>query len=234
MAGTLSAVGVLLFVGVIVVIGVAAYYSWQAKVKRREAMNLFAVKHGLDFSIPDPFGIDRAYDFHLFSMGEGRGCENVLSGVWQGLPVQEADYWYYTESTDSKGHTSRSYSHFSVAVVQLEALVPGVRVERENLLTRLADHMGMSDIEFESEEFNRRFNVKSKDPEFAFKLLDARMMEWLLGPAEGLCLEVGGGHALVYCKRLPPTRVAELFYAAKGFVEHVPRLVWNEYGKAAS
>ena len=225
---------VLFFLLVIAAIAAAGYFSWQAKQKRREAVHVFAMQHGLTYSAADPFGLDRSYDFHLFDMGEGRGCENVLAGEWQGMPVQEADYWYYTESTDSNGHTTRSYQHFSVIVVGLSAVLPNVRVERENALTRLADHMGMSDIEFESEDFNRRFNVKAQDKEFAFKLVDARMIDWLLAAPDKLCVEVSGDHALLYTKRLPAERVAELFDAAKGFVDHVPRLVWNEYGKAAS
>jgi hypothetical protein len=229
----------LIVVAVIGVVAAIAYFSYQAAKKRREALFMFAAKHGLSYSQKDPGRLERTYDFHLFSLGDGRGCENVLSGVWEGLPVQEADYWYYTESTDSEGRTSRSYSRFSVIVVQMAAWLPDVRVERENVFTRMADHMGMTDLEFESEDFNRCFNVKAKDREFAFKLIDARMMQWLLdgkgaGVPDKLCLEVNGGHVLLYCNRLPAERVAELFHAGKAFVDHVPKLVWNEYGKAAS
>lgn len=225
---------VLIFLGALVVVGLLAYFSWQAKQKRRASLAGFAAQHGLTFSVDNPGRLERSYPFHLFSMGDGRGCENVLTGVFQGVPMHEADYWYYDESTDSEGRTSRSYSHFSVVVIDLEAVVPDVRIERENVLTRLADHVGMSDIEFESEDFNRSFNVKAKDKEFAFKLIDARMMQWLLDAGDKLCVEAVGPNVLLYCKRLPPERVSTMFFAAKGFVDHVPKLVWNEYGKAAS
>jgi hypothetical protein len=225
---------VLVFVGIVAVVALIGYLSWQAKQKRREALHTFAARNNLEFSSSDPFRLDRSYDFHLFDMGDGRGCENVMSGEWQGLKITEADYWYYTESTDSEGRRSRSYSHFSVLLIALDAWLPGVRLERENPLTRLADHVGLSDIEFESEDFNRRFNVKAKDKEFAFKLVDARMMQWLLAAPHKVCLEANGGHVLLWCKRLGSAEVGELFMMGKAFVEHVPRLVWNEYGKAAS
>jgi hypothetical protein len=227
-------VPVLLFLLALVVAGVVAYFSWQAKQKRREFLATFALQHGLTFSAMDPGDFEENYGFHLFSMGQGRGCENLLQGQWQGVPMHEADYWYYTTTTDGEGRTTRQYSHFSVVVIDLDAVLPNVSVGRENVMTRLADHLGMEDIEFESDEFNRCFNVKAKDKEFAFKLIDDRMMQWLLDAPDKICVEVVGPNVLLYCKRLPPEQVTKMFFAAKGFVDHVPKLVWSEYGKAAS
>jgi hypothetical protein len=233
-SGILSDVPVLIILVVVAVIGVGVYYSWQAKQKRRQALAAFALQHSLQFSAEDVERLDRQYPFPLFNLGNGRGCENVIAGRWQDVGMREADYWYYTETSNGKGGTSRQYHHFSVIVVDLAAFLPDVSIGRENVLTRLADHLGLEDIEFESEQFNRCFNVKAKDREFCFKLIDDRMMAWLLNAGDKLCVEVSGPNALLYCGRLPVERVTNLFYAAKGFVDHIPRLVWNEYGKAAS
>jgi len=226
-------VGVLVFLVVLVGIAAVGYWQWSNKQKRREALGAFALTHGLSFSAADPGGL-LDIGFHLFGMGQGRGCENVMAGSWQGLPVRQADYWYWTQSTDSKGHTTRSYSHFSVAVADVTAWLPALRLEHENLFTRLADHVGMHDIEFESDDFNRSWNVKADDREFAFKLVDARMMAWLQQAGGAVCFEVYGGNVLVYSKRLRVEGIVTLLEAVKGFVDHVPKLVWNEYGKAAS
>jgi hypothetical protein len=226
----------LLFVAVFAVfVGVAviAVLQWQAKQRRREFLHQWALQHAFEYAADDN-GLPRQYPFALFDRGEGRGCDNVIKGTWDGVPVVAADYWYYTTSTDSEGNTSRDYDHFSVVVASLDAWLPRVRVEHENLFTRLADHVGLRDIDFESEEFNRRFNVKCDDRAFAFKLLDARMIHWLLGPGAEFCVEVNGDHALLWRGQIPPERVPELLSAVKGFVGEVPRLVWNEYGKAAS
>ncbi len=48
------------------------------------------------------------------------------------------------------------------------------------MLTRLAAHLGLHDIEFESDDFNRRFNVTCSDRKFANDLVDSRMNQWLL------------------------------------------------------
>jgi hypothetical protein len=221
---------VLIFVvGLLVILGVVAW-RFYAKTRRREAMAAFALRYGFDFYAQDPFGLVD-WPFRLFTAGDGRGCENVLDGRWQGLPVKAADYWYYTESTDSQGRRGRSYHRFSVAVAELGADMPPVSIQRENVLTRLAEHVGLRDVQFESERFNREFRVRAGDREFAFRLVDARMMQWLLTMGGGFEFEVSGPRLLVSCRPRGPEELVPLLGMAKGFDDHVPRLVWTEYGK---
>jgi Protein of unknown function (DUF3137) len=153
-----------------------------------------------------------------------------MAGSWQGMPVKEAYYWYYTQSTDSQGRTSRTYHYFSVVLADLARTVPGVSIEKEGVFQRIAGHLGFHDIEFESEDFNRRFRVKSDDREFAFQIVDDRMMSWLMSTDDSFGFEVNGSSLLTWCRRLDPPVLPALFGSAQTFVEHVPRLVWNEYG----
>ncbi|HXY73485.1 MAG TPA: hypothetical protein VEM41_13185 [Actinomycetota bacterium] len=223
----MNALIILLFV---VVIAGAAAVSFYLKQKRRDELAVFAGQQGLQYSADDVVGlIDPS--FHLFQMGDGRGSENVLWGTWQGLPLAEGDYWYYTESTDGQGHRTRTYHHFSVVEVQLEQdlFLPSLSITHENLLTELADHLGFRDIDFESEDFNRMFNVRGQDREFAFKLIDARMMAWLLSTGGEFGFEIAGGKVLAYCRRLPPTGLIPIIGSAKAFHDHIPKLVWTEY-----
>jgi hypothetical protein len=222
--------GLLVFVVLLAAVGAAAYLSWRAKQRRREALRLFALQQGMAFSAVDPFGIPLVYPFHLFRLGDGRGCENVLSGTWQGLPVREADYWYFTESTDSKGHRSKSYRHFSIAVVDLACNLPPVTVDRENLMTKLTGHLGFHDLEFESEAFNRMYHVGAVHREFAYQLLDARMIRWMESLGGQFGFEVSGPNLLVWSAPRRPTELIPLLGSARMFCDHIPRLVWNEYG----
>lgn len=224
---------VLLFVLVAAVALGVAVAGYVARHKRREALATFAFQRGMELSLEDPYGLDRL-PFRLFGLGDGRGCENVLTGTWEGLPVRAADYWYYDESTDSEGRTSRSYKRFSVVVAEVEASLPQVGIEQESLFTRMADHLGFRDVEFESEDFNCRFQVRTADREFAFKLIDARMMAWLMSTGDRYGFEVNGPHVLVWTGRLAPERLVPLFMVTKGFVARIPRLVWNQYGTAGS
>ena len=219
----------LIFVLILVAVAAGVIYAFVQKQKRREALAIFALQNKLDYSRADPFDLTD-YAFHLFGLGDGRGCENVVWGDWHGLSVKEADYWYYTESTDSEGHTSRSYHHFSVVLADLPATLPRVSIEKEKLLTRLADALSFHDIDFELEEFNRRFQIRAADREFAYKLIDARMMRWLLSTQGSFGFEVNGPSLLVWCGRLRPTGLVPLFGSAALFRDHIPRLVWSEYG----
>jgi hypothetical protein len=221
--------GVLFVVAILAVGALGAWFSYNRKKQRRLALARFAGQNGLTYSRQDVMGM-LDYPFRLLSMGEGRGCENLVSGIWKGTPVREADYWYYTESTDSNGHTSRSYRYFSILVMDLDASLPYVSVQRETMLTRLAHHLGFHDVDLESQDFNRAFQVKAEDREFCFKLIDARMMQWMLTLAGGYGFEVRGPNAMVSCHRLAPAQILAIFDTAQAFCDHIPRLVWNAYG----
>jgi Protein of unknown function (DUF3137) len=208
----------------LVVGGVAL--SFYLKAKRREAFRTFARNHGLQYSQRDPFGL-LGWPFSLFHRGDGRGIENVVWGSWDGEPMQAFDYWYYTESTDSKGRRSRSYRHFSCALVEVPAAFPHLELAREGLFSRLADHMGMEDIEVESPEFNRRYNVKATNRRFAYELLDARMIEWLVNFDQGLSFEVVGNRVLAYRGRVKPMGLVPLVGTAAMFRDRIPRVALN-------
>jgi hypothetical protein len=222
----------LIIVGIVVLLGLGIWYSWYAKKKRREGLALAAKQLGLQYSQDDTFGC-LALPFGLLRKGDGRGTENVLWGTWQGMDVREFDYWYYEESTDSEGHTTKSYSHFSCVVTQIPMQSPGLLVTKENLFTRFADHVGLRDIEFESEEFNRAFNVKSGDRKFANDVIDARMMQWLLQSAAGFAYDMTGPYVMAYCKRLRPTELTPLLGSLKAYIDHVPKVAYSLHGDAA-
>jgi hypothetical protein len=225
-----SSIGpVALFVVAVAAVIAVAVFAYRRAKARREALLAFATTHHMEYSRDDPFGLIDL-PFRLFSLGDGRGCENVMWGSWKGVPVREADYWYYDESTDTEGHTSRSYHRFSMVLADLGLSIPQIAIQREGLLSRLADHLGFQDIQFESEDFNRRFQIKAADREFAYKLVDARMMRWLLEGNEEERFELVGNQLLVAGDRRGPGELSWLFDRALAFREHVPRLVWNEYG----
>jgi hypothetical protein len=220
----------LIFIVFLCVIGIVAFLGWRAKQARREAAALFALQQGMQFSAADPYDIPATYGFHLFGLGDGRGCENVMTGEWHGLPEKEADYWYYTESSDGKGHRTKTYHRYSIVVADLACVVPHVSVEKEDLLSKVTGHLGFHDIEFESEAFNRMFQVKAQDRAFAFKLLDARMIRWLESLDGRFGFEVDAANLLVWSGKRRATELIPLFGCARLFCDHIPRLVWNEYG----
>ena len=92
---------------------------------------------------------------------------------------------------------------------------------------------GLRDIEFESEEFNRAFNVKSRDPKFANDVIDARMMQWLLQSGEGYAFEMNGPYVLVYRKRIRPIELTPLLGSLKAYIDHIPKVAYSLHGDPA-
>lgn len=220
----------LVLVFALVAAGVA-YYQYQRKLERQRQLRALALGQGLDFSIDDPFDT-LGEPFALLRKGDGRGVENVLWGAWHGTEVRAFDYWYYEESSDSKGHRSKTYSRFDCVIALVDAHCPQLQISEENLFTRLADALAFRDIEFESEEFNRAFQVQSDDRRFASYMVDARMMEWLLTTHPYLRFEVHGPRLLCYVRRVAPDQTGELLETSAGFVAAVPRVVHDVYGEA--
>lgn len=199
------------------------------KKRRREELQRVAHQLGLEYSPEDVHGcLD--LPFALLLRGEGRGAENELWGTWQEMPVRAFDYWYYEESTDSRGHRTRSTYRFSCAVTEIDAACSPLALGRENLLTRIADSIGLADVELELEDFNRAFNVKSRDRKFAFDFLDQRMMRWLLGTDRGFSFEASGRWLLVWGKRRRPAELIPLLGTLRQFRDQVPRVVFDLYG----
>jgi hypothetical protein len=219
---------ILVLVAAVAAVGLVGYARYLSAKKRRLGFQMMAVQLGLDYSLQDPFGL-LGLPFPLFQRGDGRGIENVISGVWQGLEVRAFDFWYYDESTDSNGHRSRSYHRFDCAIAPIEAACPDLSIGRETFLTRIAGALSFHDIEFEDETFNEAFHVRGNDRKFANDLLDARMMAWLLDHAADYAIEIVGNRVLIAGPKVAPTELVQVIGTAKAFIDQVPRVVFSLY-----
>jgi hypothetical protein len=219
---------ILILVLGVTAVGLVAYLGYLSKKRRRQGFQTMATQLGLEYSLEDPFGL-LGEPFSLFQKGDGRGIENVLSGLWHDLEVRAFDFWYYEESTDSEGHSSRSYYRFDCAVVPIAAACPGISIDHETFLTRLAGALSFHDIEFEDEAFNKAFNIRANDRKFANDLIDARMMAWLQAHATAYAIEVVGNRVLVAGPKIQPTQIVQVIGTAKAFVDQIPQVVFSLY-----
>jgi len=102
-------------------------------------------------------------------------------------------------------------------------------IEHENLLTSLAGALALHDLQFESEAFNDEYHVRCEVPKFANDVLDARMMQWLLDNGSGYSFESVGDRVLVAGPRIDPADLIGLLGVARGFAQHVPKVVSSLY-----
>ena len=213
-----------LFIVIAILLVVGAYYAHKRLIElwQRTAAGL-----GFQYAEEDPFNLV-SIPFRLFKLGEGQGCENVVWGTRNGLDVKAFDFWYYEDSTDGEGHTSRSYERFSCAVVPAPVGCPPTSIGPESFGSRIGRALGFHDIEFESEDFNKKMKVKSAEPKFANYLIDARMMQWLLDN-KGWEFELTGMSMLAYCRKVKPPQIVKVIEAVEGFRQHIPNVVEETY-----
>lgn len=193
---------------VIVMVGLAiagAVYAYQQQKKRREALARLAARLGWSYD-PDSYGPgDECAGFSAFTRGHSRERFNSMSGSVEICGRRAGglmgDFRYKVTSSNGKTTTTRTYT-FSYLILDIP--LPGVAdllIRPENLLDRFAGAIGFDDIDFESEEFSRKFHVKSPDRKFAYDVIHPRMMEFLMAglPAAihisggRLCLTDGSG-----------------------------------------
>lgn len=221
---------ILLYLGLLVGSIVALYL----KVRRRLEFIWFARRFGLHYSPHDPFRLVNL-PFRLFTRGDKRKVDNVLWGTWKATPIKVFDYIYFA---DVRGPARWWWKHrtafrrLTCALVEAPRTVafPPLQISPEGIFSRLADHVGVRDIELESGEFNARYQVQATERRFAYELIDARMMRWLLSLGRPMSFEVAGRWILAYHGRVRPTGLIPLIGSATGFRKRVPAAASSLYG----
>jgi hypothetical protein len=217
---------VLLVVG-LCALGAVAYFAYQADKKRRAALQAYALSSGWTYTARDDSWCER-FVGSPFGEGDDRRASNVLQGQYEGTAMVAFDYQYETHTTDSKGNRTTTTHRYAVCSLRLPAPLPGLELSPESALTRLAEHLGFDDVELESEDFNRLYRVKARNPKFAYDVLNPRTMAALLGrPAlhmrlldlDAVCWESG---------RLAPAELLARLSTLKLLIGGIPSFVWSD------
>jgi hypothetical protein len=91
------------------------------------------------------------------------------------------------------------------------------------------DEQPLSDeVVFESEAFDRAWEVVADDHRLASTIVDQRMMAWLLERKPNMSFELGGAWAMTMTHRADPEAPADLVSALDGFLAHLPRVAVTE------
>jgi hypothetical protein len=196
-----------------------ALARWRGQPRRR-ALEAEAQRLGLRFSASDRF--DLVEPFALFDPATRLWVqtENVLAGRWHDLEVRVFDYSYQRSDDDRR--------EYSCVLVAVPAGWPSLVIRQETIATRLTQ-LALPDIAFESEAFNRAFEVRCGSRRFAHVFVDQRMMEWLLSLGDRWGFEIQGPWVLGYRDRVQPWEIEGVLETASTFVERVPRALRSLY-----
>lgn len=156
------------------------------KVKqRREELFAIANEYGLQFQpARDPYHDDQYAHFEIFRRGDNRTAFNTLIGEHtfnsHQMGVKAGDFRYTVTSGSGKDRKTTTYT-FSYLIVHLPfPTMPDLLIRPEHIFDKIAGVFSSKDIDFESEEFSRKFHVASPDRKFAYDLCHPRMIEFLL------------------------------------------------------
>jgi hypothetical protein len=198
------------------------YLVYRKAIARRRLLAAYAASRGWRYEREQPALVDR-FSGPPFGLGFDRRAYNVLFGQHDGRDLVVFDYQYATKAVDGKQTRTHVFS-----VVALRTGVPMVplRVDPEGFLDRVVGGVTHSDIDLESEEFNRAFTVSCPDRRFASDVLHPRMMEYLLRhPQLGWRFESDSILVIAEGQRAP-AQVEATIQVMDDITELVPEFVW--------
>ncbi|HUU10727.1 MAG TPA: hypothetical protein VM431_09330 [Phycisphaerae bacterium] len=211
-------------IAALVVVGIV--YSIIKARERREAMARLAAAMGLTYYPNDPWDLPARYaHLDLFQHGHSKRASNVLAGEMDDRSVVAFDYRYTTGS--GKNQTTH---HYQAAVLAMPILAPGVRMRPESVLDRVASWVGYDDIDFESDEFSRRYYVTGKDRRFAYDIFHTRLIEYLLGCGTAPSLEMQGPIVLLYDGGREAENLRRLLMVGQEIIRSIPDYVLTARG----
>lgn len=212
-----------LLIVAMIIIAIAGMY---AAAQRRKELLAWANGHGLLFSPSKTQRIEQAYpDFSCLRQGHSRYAHNLLEGRWGERAMLGFDYRYVT------GHGKNSQTHhFSAVILESDAVLQPLLIRPEHIFDKMAAFFGADDIDFESAEFSNRFFVKAANKRWAYDVLHARAMEFLMAnPPFSIQFDL----RCVICYRERVFKPAEFEDACKvvaGLLDLLPEYVVQQQG----
>jgi hypothetical protein len=209
-----------LFVTVAITLAIMTHLK---EKKRAETLQEHAQANGWDYLSRDRDDRPRRYrGFTPFGQGHTRYAFNVMTGEHEGTHFELFDY-HYAITKNSGKNTSTTHYYHKICTLTMPIPSPGLTIQREHIGHKILGAVGAGDINFESDEFSRRYWVKSKDRRFAYDVIDARTMEFLLDNP-GWHWQWNGNTLLLHKQgKLGPHKASKMLRTAHRFKELLPR-----------
>ena len=202
--------------------GFSFFFTMRPRSIRSRALRQLGDELGLPYSkkIRLPRGVRALPSFQL--MYDGWTVHDGIEGHRQGGPMLVfARSW----STDGYEPTRWSICAATTALLKAPQLLVGPRhlsVDERPILDQVV---------FESETFDRIWEVRTDDQLLASTIIDQRMMAWLLGRRPDVSFELRGAWAMAVSHGIDRSAPAALVDALDGFLEHLPHVAISELGR---
>jgi hypothetical protein len=208
--------GFIVIIAIVVIAAIAwAYY---AAAQRRKELCAWAHSNGMNFSPAKDHSFDDYFsNFKCLRKGHSRYAYNIMEGQWNDLSIKAFDYHYAT------GHGKNRSDHYFSAVILASGIpLKPLYIRRERFFDKLTEFIGLDDIDFESAEFSRKFYVKSSDKRWAYDVIHARMMEYLMA-APDFSIQFDLMHIIVWrSQKFKPADFQAAAELIRGILDRLP------------
>jgi hypothetical protein len=166
---------------------------------RANELSTWAAANNLSFSADKQY-LDNAYlQFNELCRGCKCHLSNVIKGTYRGRAILAFDCHREDDGNNqnwTSAHKTKIaiVSNYSAIIITSPVPLKPFSIHPESLLDKLGELAGVDRIKFESQEFNRRFAVRSPDKKWAYDILTQQTMQFLLAsPAfhirlDGMCI----------------------------------------------
>lgn len=172
------------------------------------------------------------FDGDPFGVGKKKKAEHIIMGSHKQQEFVSFRYEWVTTRTRTvrTGNTTQTRTeeekhHAYIVAVRVPVALPEFALSRDSLLD------GWGDIEFESEQFNDEYTVKSKDKKFAYDVMHPRTMEYLLANvAAKPNLRTDGAWIRSRVDEYDAGSLARQLDVMTDFIAAIPDFVWADRG----
>ncbi len=243
---------VYVFIGFVIIAIIAAYFSKKAADARRAALAQMAATEGYEFypegiltaaptggffqTLLSGFGeqeeekfFHRFAGFSPFGQGHSPGMCNLLVKSENGMDWYLFDYEYKTTQSNGKSTTTTTHP-YGIVAVRLPLVLPALSLTPENVFHRIGSKLGVSELTFELEEFNKKYFIRCEEARLAHDLLHPQAIEHLMAH-ESRHWQMGGMFILLaHGGHYNPLEMRRIVEEIKGFVALIPEYFHQDRG----
>ncbi len=213
-----SAVKVLSVLGVLAIGGLAAAILRYALTRDYARLTLFAALRGWTFTLHDA-DLDKRFDVFPMNAGLGGRVINVMRG----------SHRFYEAATFTYLTAMPAPQVYQVTLIELGAHVPTFQLLPEDAIAAAAKLAGGQDILVGDADFDKRWRIIARDPDYVRAVLTPQLRERLdKRDVHGMPIVVDGGAVLTW--KAGPEAVRRLSFRLEVLVavaEAIPESVWK-------
>ncbi|MFC4333682.1 hypothetical protein [Salininema proteolyticum] len=212
----------IIFVIMILLAGGLFWLFWWLRQKKIREYRAWAAQYGYHYE-PSDNSVVNFSTGDPFQEGRGRTGQDVFRGQYRGMHVIFFQYNYTT------GSGKNSETHYNqVVAIGLPAPRPRLDIGHEGWFSRKFQ----KDIDFENQAFNDRYRIMSENRRFAFDIIHARTMEWMMADQRALSNQWRFEGPWLMTWRAGELNLQEVFPYLDFLIDvyaQVPRFVWANH-----